>query len=227
MEEQRGELGLPGDRTRRQGSVRERHPIGCHSQHRPLSGARGCKGAHDKRSVSSALHRSSAEQRRGGRGICAPCPRLRPARCCLSGLAAEGSWSPAPWAGRAMPCGSSSKGTVCCHASLTAEGAQGGPGAGEGLARVPGRSPLPKLRHGDSATQHRRLSGPWEVRELQPGPPSPLRFSSVPSASQKGVRESLCAHEEPRRGGARVLGPPPSVWPSPWTGPWQALAASN
>lgn len=131
------------------------------------------------------------------------------------------------WAGRAMPCGSSSKGTVCCHASLTAEGAQGGPGAGEGLARVPGRSPLPKLRHGDSATQHRRLSGPWEVRELQPGPPSPLRFSSVPSASQKAVRESLCAHEEPRRGGARVLGPPPSVWPSPRTGPWQALAASN
>lgn len=230
-EEQRGEPGLPGDSAGWQRSVRQRHPIGRQNQHRPLSGAQGCKGAHDKRSASSAPHRSSGNSGAGAVALRPPRPHPQPcpAQRGLSGLAAEGSRSPAPWAGRAMPCGSSSKGTVCCHTSSTAEGAQGGPRAGEGPAWVPGRSPLPKLRCGDSATQRRRVSSPCEVQELLPGPPSAPPGSAVfrrPLSFPEGSSR-VPVHRRGTEAG-RSTGPGTSTVPlSPWTGPRQVPAASN
>lgn len=181
LEEQRGEPGPPGDSTGRQGSVRERPPTRCHREHRQLSGAPGRKGAHDE-----ALPRPAHQ-------LCAALPGG-------AGLAALDGLSPAPWPGRAMPRGSSRKGALCCHAASTAEAAQGGPGAGQGPAWVPGRSPFQNLGTGTLRLSTDACPAPGRCRNLSQGlrrVRQALRFSDVPSAFRKGAH-SPCAQPRDR-----------------------------
>lgn len=99
-----GERRLPGDgQGGRDASVR--HPTRCHSQHGQLSGAQGCKGAHDK--ARSALRREADASRwNRGRGCGAHGRALHSAAWGGGG----GAGSPGrPWAGRAMPWGSSAR----------------------------------------------------------------------------------------------------------------------
>lgn len=220
-----GERRLPGDgRGGRDASVR--HPTRCHSQHGQLSGAQGCKGAHDK--ARSALRREADASRwNRGRGCGAHGRALHSA----AWGGGRGRWQPRAslgWESHAV--GIEPQGCpLLSHFPNCREStgrARGGRRAGMGAREVT----LPKLRYGHSATQHGACPAPGRCRNFSQGLHLvrwALRFSDVPSASQKGVHESLCTDEEPRPGGGRVLAPPPSARLSPQSGPRQVLAASN
>lgn len=188
-----------------------RHPTRCHSQHGQLSGAQGCKGTHDK--ARSALRREADASRwNRGRGCGAHGRALHSAA--WGGGGGAGSRG-RPWAGRAMPWGSSRKGALCCHTSPTAEGAQGGPGVGEGPAWVPGRSPFQNLDMGTlrlspepvqplggAGTSPRASISSTGLCDFPMSPQLPRRESTSPCAQRRsrGREEDGSWHLHPQRG---------------------------
>lgn len=134
----------------------------------------------------------------------------------LPGAGGGGAGSPGrPWAGRAMPWGSSRKGALCCHTSPTAERAQGGPGVGEGPAWVPGRSPFQNLDMGTlrlstepvqplggAGTSPRASISSAGLCDFPMSPQLPRRESTSPCAQRRsrGREEDGSWHLHPQRG---------------------------
>lgn len=201
-----------------------RHPTRCHSQHGQLSGGLQRGSRQSEVGTAQGSGRFPVEPRAGLWR-----PRPRPAQRCLG--RGRGRWQPRAslgWESHAV--GIEPQGCpLLSHFPNCREStgrARGGRRASMGAREVT----LPKLRYGHSATQHGACPAPGRCRNFSQGLRLvlwALRFSDVPSASQKGVHESLCTDEEPRPGGGRVLAPPPSARLSPQSGPRQVLAASN
>lgn len=141
-------------------------------------------------------------------------PRPRPAQRCLG--RGRGRWQPRAslgWESHAV--GIERKGALCCHASPTAEGAQGGPGVGEGPAWVPGRSPFQNLDTGTlrlstepvqplggAGTSPRASVSSAGLCDFPMSPQLPRRESTSPCAQRRsrGREEDGPWHLHPQRG---------------------------
>lgn len=180
-----------------------RHPTRCHSQHGQLSG--GLQRGSRQSEVGTAPGSGGfpVEPRAGLWR-----PRPRPAQSCL-GQGGVGAGS------RGRPWASSRKGALCCHTSPTAEGAQGGPGVGEGPAWVPGRSPFQNLDMGTlrlstepvqplggAGTSPRASVSSAGLCDFPMSPQLPRRESTSPCARRRnrGREEDGSWHLHPQRG---------------------------